>query len=211
MNNEEHNDGYGFDLEHEAMAGEIVEIDGYDGYWRVDCVNIELAKYANEQFTDIYYDVYNIHTDEYIVAGDEDVTLVADASQADDFIANMVPKKKPFNGGLLDPRNLINPSDLDKEISDFWTMDTLFNQFRKSKEAENMAKENRKLTPREQSNKEAAEKKAARKKRKEYVDRALDGRNDAKELARVFPADKAKYERRIARYDAFLAKVSDGE
>lgn len=199
MNNEEHNDGYGFDLEHEAMAGEIVEIDGYDGYWRVDCVNIELAKYANEQFTDIYYDVYNIHTDEYIVAGDEDVTLVADASQADDFVANMAPKKR----GRIDPGE---PLEIDIFSSG---ENPLLNLF---KGAINMAGNNeRKLTPREQSAKVAAEKKVARKKKAEMVDRALDSRLALTDAIEVFPEDAAKYERKIAKYDAFLAKVSDAK
>ncbi|MFE7820541.1 hypothetical protein ACFU1R_20290 [Priestia megaterium] len=196
MNNEENNDGYDFDLEHEAMAGEIVEVSGYEGFWRVDCVNIELSKYATEQFTDIYYDVYNIHTNEYLIAGDEDVTLVADAASADDFVANMAaPERKSIDPG--EPK-IVPLADL-------------FEQFRKTKEAENMAKENRKLTPREQSAKVAAEKKAARKKKAEMVDRALDGRLALTDAIEVFPEDKAKYERKIAKYDAFLAKVSDGE
>lgn len=196
MNNEENNDGYDFDLEHEAMAGEIVEVAGYEGFWRVDCVNIELSKYATEQFTDIYYDVYNIHTNEYLIAGDEDVTLVADAASADDFVANMAaPERKPIDPG--EPK-IVPLADL-------------FEQFRKTKEAENMAKENRKLTPREQSAKVAAEKKAARKKKAEMVDRALDSRLALTDAIGVFPEDKAKYERKIAKYDAFLAKVSDGE
>lgn len=194
--NEEHNDGYDFDLEHEAMAGEIVEIDGYDGYWRVDCVSIELSKYATEQFTDIYYDVYNIHTNEYLIADDEDVTLVADVSQADDFVRNMAaPERKPIDPG--EPK--IAP------LAD------LFEQFRKNKEAENMAKENRKLTPREQSAKVAKEKKEAHKKKAKMVDRALDSRLALTDAIEVFPESKAKYERKIAKYDAFLAKVSEAE
>lgn len=189
MNNEEHNEReeeVEIDFEFTALPGEIVEVDGYDGFFKVDCQHVDVERYANEKFTEVYYDVINIHTDEWVVACDEDLTLVADAAAADDFIANMGPKK----------------------ARKFDAMDITIYQF-EDKGAINMAGKNeRKLTPREQSNKEAADKKAARKKRKEYVDRALDGRYNAKELTKVFPDDKAKYERRIARYDRFLAKVN---
>jgi len=194
MSNEGRNEEFGreeeveIDFEFTALPGEIVEVDGYDGFFKVDCQHVDVERYANEKFTEVYYDVINIHTDEWVVACDEDLTLVADAAQADDFIANMGPKK----------------------ARKFDAMDITIYQF-EDKGAINMAGNNeRKLTPREQSNKEAADKKAVRKKRKEYVDRALDGRLTAKDLIEVFPADKAKYERRIARYDRFLAKVSDG-
>ncbi|CAH0305970.1 hypothetical protein [Priestia megaterium] len=191
MSNEERNDGYEFDLYHEAMAGEIVEIDGYDGYWRVDCVRIDIEKSANEQFTDIYYDLYNIHTDQYIVACDEDISLVADAASADDFVANMAPKK-------------FSVSDIRVDITDILKFE--------DKGAINMAGNNeRKLTSREQSNKAAAEKKAARKKKAEMVDRALDSRLALTDAIEVFPENTAKYERKIAKYDAFLTKVSDGK
>ena len=181
-------------FEFTALPGEIVEVDGYDGFFKVDCQHVDVERYANEKFTEVYYDVINIHTDEWVVACDEDLTLVADAAAADDFIANMGPKKP--------------------KARKFDAMDITIYQF-EDKGAINMAGKNdgneRKLTPREQSNKEAADKKAARKKRKEYVDRALDGRLTAKDLIEVFPQDKAKYERRIARYDRFLAKVSDAK
>ena len=196
--NEEHNDGYDFDLEHEAMAGEIVEIDGYDGYWRVDCVRIDIEKSVNEQFTDIYYDLYNIHTDQYIVACDEDISLVADASQADDFVANTAPKmRKPIDPG--EPKTIYRGN---------WIADVPENGFMKiDMEAINMAGNNeRKLTKREQTNKEVAEKKAARKKKAEEIDNLLDLRNDAQ---RLFTGDELSD--RLFAIDAKLAEASDGE
>lgn len=182
------------DFEFTALPGEIVEVDGYEGFFKVDCQHVDVERYANEKFTEVYYDVINIHTDEWVVACDEDLTLVADAAQADDFIANMGPKPK--------------------KARKFDAMDITIYQF-EDKGAINMAGKNseneRKLTPREQSAKVAAEKKATRKKKAEMVDRALDGRNDAKRMVEKFGGDTAKYERKIAKYDAFLAKVSDGE
>jgi len=206
MNNEEHNEReeeVEIDFEFTALPGEIVEVDGYDGFFKVDCQHVDVERYTNEKFTEVYYDVINIHTDEWVVACDEDLTLVADAAAADDFIANMGPKK----------HSSIDPGSAMIYLNGYWIPvvgGDLNEQIDMG--AINMAKDNeRKLTPREQSNKEAAEKKAARKKRKEYVDRALDGRLTAKDLIEVFPDDKAKYERRIARYDRFLAKVSDAK
>ncbi|MEW4281731.1 hypothetical protein [Priestia megaterium] len=174
-----------------ALPGEIVEVDGYEGFFKVDCQHVDVERYSNEKFTEVYYDVINIHTEEWVVACDEDLTLVADAAAADDFIANMGPKPK--------------------KARKFDAMDITIYQF-EDKGAINMAGNNeRKLTPREQSNKVAAEKKAARKKKAEMVDRALDSRLALTDAIEVFPEDKAKYERKIAKYDAFLAKVSDGE
>ena len=186
-----------------AQPGEIVEVDGYDGYFKVDCQRVEVERDETEVFEDIYYELTNIHTGEYLSACDEDISLVADASQADDFIANMVPKK----------RSSIDPGSAMIYLNGYWIPvvgGDLNEQIDMG--AINMAKDNeRKLTAREQSNKEASEKKAARKRKAEMTDRALDGRYNAKELTKVFPENKAKYERRIARYDRFLAKVSDGE
>ncbi|PGN53955.1 hypothetical protein CN978_30095 [Priestia megaterium] len=192
--NEENNEEREFeiiDVDLEAQHGDLVEIDGYDGYYFVEGYSIQKWVYANEQWIDVVYELTGAYDGQWLEADNDDLTFVTDAGQADEFLRAM---PKPIDPG--EPK-IVPLADL-------------FEQFRKNKEAENMAKENRKLTPREQSNKEAAEKKAARKKRKEYVDRALDGRLTAKDLIEVFPADKAKYERRIARYDRFLAKVSDG-
>jgi len=194
MNNEGRNEEFDRDeveinFEFVALPGEIVEVDGYEGFFKVDCQHVDVERYANEKFTEVYYDVINIHTDEWVVACDEDLTLVADAAQADDFIANMGPKPK--------------------KARKFDAMDITIYQF-EDKGAINMAKDNeRKLSYREQSNKVAAEKKAARKKKAEMVDRALDSRLALTDAIEVFPEDKAKYERKIAKYDAFLAKVSD--
>jgi hypothetical protein len=191
MNNEEHNerDEVEINFEFTALPGEIVEVDGYEGFYKVDCQHVDVERYTNEKFTEVYYDVVNIHTDEWVVACDEDLTLVADAAAADDFIANMGPKK----------------------ARKFDAMDITIYQF-EDKGAINMAKDNeRKLTPREQSAKVAKEKKEARKKRAEMVDRALDSRLALTDAIEVFPEDAAKYERKIAKYDAFLAKVSEAE
>ncbi|EGI2114747.1 hypothetical protein FH832_002809 [Listeria monocytogenes] len=196
MSNEGRNEEFDRDeveinFEFVALPGEIVEVSGYEGFFKVDCQHVDVERYANEKFTEVYYDVINIHTDEWVVACDEDLTLVADAAAADDFIANMGPKPK--------------------KARKFDAMDITIYQF-EDKGAINMAKDNeRKLTPREQSAKAAKEKKEARKRKAEMVDRALDGRYNAKELAKVFTDDKAKYERKIAKYDAFLAKVSEAE
>jgi len=206
MSNEGRNEEFGreeeveINFEFTALPGEIVEVDGYDGFFKVDCQHVDVERYTNEKFTEVYYDVINIHTDEWVVACDEDLTLVADAAAADDFIANMATEKK---------RKPIDPGE-PLEIDIFSSGENpLLNLF---KGAINMAKDNeRKLTPREQSAKVAAEKKAERKRKAEMTDRALDGRLTAKDLIEVFPNDKAKYERRIARYDTFLAKVSDSE
>jgi hypothetical protein len=69
----------------------------------------------------------------------------------------------------------------------------------------------RKLTAREKSAQEAKEKREQERKRAVMIDRALDGRNDAKTLAKAFPEVADVFERKVARYDRFLAKVSAGE
>ncbi|WP_416045928.1 hypothetical protein [Priestia megaterium] len=193
--NEEHNEREEIEIDFEftALPGEIVEVDGYEGFFKVDCQHVDVERYANEKFTEVYYDVINIHTEEWVVACDEDLTLVADAAQADDFIANMAPKPGKQKARKFD------------------AMDITIYQF-EDKGAINMAGNNeRKLTPREQSAKVAAEKKAARKHKAEMVDRALDSRLALTDAIEVFPEDAAKYKRKIAKYDAFLAKVSDAK
>ena len=198
MNNEEHNDEREFeiiDVDLEAEHGDLVEVDGYNGYYFVEGYVVSQHVYANETWTEVIYELTGAYDGQWLEADNEDLTFVTDAGQADEFLRAM-PK----------PQQSIDPGE-----PKIVPLADLFEQFRKTKEAENMAKENRKLTPREQSAKAAAEKKAARKKKAEMVDRALDSRLALTDAIEVFPEDKAKYERKIAKYDAFLAKVSDAE
>jgi hypothetical protein len=186
-----------------AQPGEIVEVDGYDGYFKVDCQRVEVERDETEVFEDVYYELTNIHTGEYLSACDEDLTLVADASQADDFIANMASEK----------RRTIDPGSAMIYLNGYWipVVGSDLNE-QIDMGAINMAGNNeRKLTAREQSAKVAKEKKEARKKREKFIDSMLDRRYNAKVLSETFPEDKEKYERRIAKVDAVLAKVSDSE
>lgn len=186
-----------------AQPGEIVEVDGYNGYFKVDCQRVEVERDETEVLEDVYYELTNIHTGEYLSACDEDLTLVADASQADDFIANMASEK----------RRTIDPGSAMIYLNGYWipVVGSNLNEQIETGAVEMAGKQERKLTAREQSAKVAAEKKEARKKKAEMVDRALDGRLIAGQLAEMFPDEQARYERRVAKYDAFLAKVSEAE
>lgn len=198
MSNEEHNDEREFeiiDVDLEAEHGDLVEVDGYNGYYFVEGYVVSQHVYANETWTEVVYELIGAYDGQWLEADNEDLTFVTDAGQADEFLRAIPKPQQPIDPG--EPK-IVPLADL-------------FEQFRKTKEAENMAKENRKLTPREQSAKVAAEKKAARKKREKFIDSMLDRRYNAKVLSETFPEDKAKYERRITKVDAVLAKVSDGE
>lgn len=180
--NEEHE----FEIEIEAQPGDLVEVDGYPGYYFVEGYIVQHHVFNNEEYTEVVYELTNAHYGDWLEADVEDLTFVADAGQADEFLRTMPKPAKPDVPRI--------------DIFDILKYET--------GAVEMAGKQERKLTAREQSAKIAAEKKEARKKKAEMVDRALDGRLIAGQLAEMFPDEQARYERRVAKYDAFLGKLN---
>lgn len=138
----------------EFNFGDIVKVNGYfPRLFEVDGRRIERWQYKDEEWVDTVYEVYDVLTSDWIEAAEEDLTLVADADKAEEYLA-------------------ANPPDYEAPtpIQTDWMTD--FSHLMKG--AETMAKPERKPTAREISAQEAEERKAARKARGIEIDNLLD-------------------------------------
>jgi hypothetical protein len=137
----------------EFNFGDIVRVNGYyPRLFEIDGRRIENWQYAEEQWTDIVYEVYDVLTSDWIECAEEDLTLVVEADMAEDYLAANPPNYEAPAPTMPDWMTFINGGD----------------------ETMSKPKEPRKPTARELSAKEAEERKAARKARGEEIDNLLD-------------------------------------
>jgi hypothetical protein len=139
-------DGEEFEFEIPATHGDLVTVDGYEErLFMVIAYQLIRNCTPEEEYNEVVYEVLDAYSGEFLEVDGEDVEFVTDAGQADEYIrAN--PQPKQF---AIDVSHLL-------------------------KEAEPVAKEERKPTARELSGKEAEERKKARKEKAEKVDNLLD-------------------------------------
>jgi hypothetical protein len=172
----------------EFNFGDIVRVNGYyPRLFEIDGRRIETWQYAEEQWTDIVYEVYDVLTSDWNECSEEDITLVVEADQAEDYLAK-------------------NPPDYEVPAQDKpeW-MTFMFG----GDETMSKAKEPRKPTAREISAKEAEERKAARKARGEQIDNLLDLRNwAAKMLAKT---NNEEFGDRLFAIDTKLKELAETE
>jgi hypothetical protein len=137
----------------EFNFGDIVRVNGYfPRLFEIDGRRIERWEYAEEQWTDIVYEVYDVLSSDWIECAEEDITLVVEADRADEYLA-------------ANPPNYEVPAQEKPEWMTF-----MFG----GDETMSKPKEPRKPTAREISAKEAEERKAARKARAAEIDNLLD-------------------------------------
>lgn len=142
----------------EFNFGDIVRVNGYwPRLFEIDGMRIEDWRYKDEQWTDIVYEVYDVVSSDWIECAEEDITLVAEADQAEEYLAKNPPNYEA-------QKQTLDTSDWAIDISKYFGGVT------------NMAKEPRKPTARELSAQIADERKAARKARAAEIDNLLDMR-----------------------------------
>jgi hypothetical protein len=145
----------------EYNFGDIVSVAGYyPRIFEIDGRRIEHWQYKEEDWTDIIYEVYDVLTSDWIECCEEDITLVAEADKAEEYLA-------------------ANPPDYEapEPVLPDWVSFIDFGGETMSK-----SKEPRKPTARELSAKEAEERKKARKERAEQIDNLLDIANWNREM-----------------------------
>jgi hypothetical protein len=166
--------------------GDIVRVNGYfPRLFEIDGRRIETWQYAEEQWTDIVYEVYDVLTSDWIECAEEDITLVVEADKADEYL-------------VANPPNYEVPAQDKPEWMTF-----MFG----GDETMSKPKEPRKPTAREISAKEAEERKAARKARGEEFDNLLDLRNWAANM--LAKTNNEEFGDRVFAIDARLKELVD--
>ncbi|MEK3887307.1 hypothetical protein [Bacillus sp. FSL K6-3431] len=162
--------------------GDLVSIDTYDGHlYFVESFVVEHHYQPGEQFTEVWFDLTDSHTGEYMMAEKEDITRICNAAQADDYLM--------YNAG---------PPPVTERLNMF---DQIFGEVPKMK-----AKEPRKPTAKEISGIEAEKRKQARKERAVKIDALLDDYNDAKAMVEMFGDEE--YRAKVEYLTVKLAEVT---
>lgn len=163
--------------------GDIVRVNGYHPrVFEVDGRRIEQWQYADEEWSVIVYELFDCATAEWIEAEEGDLTIVAEAVDAESYLAaNPAP---------------VEPNQRIFDLAEFF-----------GGGSGNMkAKEPRKPTARELSAQEAEKRKAARKEKAAKVDELLDRRNWY--TAALERTNNEEFGDKIAEIDAELAELA---
>jgi hypothetical protein len=170
--------------------GDLVRINGYGNrVFQVESFREETHYWQDGIMSELVYELFDMGNADYIEADAEDLTLLADASQADEYLrANPAP---------------MEPSSID--FSGYMFGMDIANQFGGGNEMMNQPE--KKLTARELSSQEAKRKKQARKDRAKKIDACLDWMNYYREQG---GADAEAKVAEIKLELAELVKAGDG-
>lgn len=169
--------------------GDLVKVSGYwPRVFEVDGRRIENWQYADEEWSVIVYELTDVGNNDWIEAEESDLTIVAEAVDAESYLAaNPAPVEAPRMPGL------------DFDLSEFFGGGV--DMFGKKPQ------EPRKPTARELSGQEAERRKAARKEKAARIDDLLDQRNwYAAALERT---NNEEFGDRVVAIDTELKKMTD--
>ncbi|MCT2344666.1 hypothetical protein [Niallia taxi] len=92
------------DIEYRYFIGDLVKVKGYgSNLFKIMGFRTEIWRYKSDAWEDIIYELSRVSDGDWLEAGEEELTLVADAENADSFIQKlgllyiMDKKKKPVN------------------------------------------------------------------------------------------------------------------
>ncbi|AZU63027.1 hypothetical protein [Neobacillus mesonae] len=78
------------DIEYKFFIGDLVQVSGYGAdLFKVVGFRTEIWRYKEDAWEDVIYELSRISDGEWLEAGEEDLTLVADAESADTFIQKL--------------------------------------------------------------------------------------------------------------------------
>lgn len=115
------------DIEYRYFIGDLVQVKGYGSdLFKVVGFRTEIWRYKEDAWEDVIYELSRISDGEWLEAGDEELTLIADAESADTFIQKLgllylVNKKQkplelqgPINSSRKAEKQILNEK---KELS----------------------------------------------------------------------------------------------
>lgn len=78
------------DIEYRYLIGDLVQVKGYDSeLFKVVGFRTEIWRYKRDAWEDVIYELSRISDGEWLEAGEEEMTLIADAESADTFIQKL--------------------------------------------------------------------------------------------------------------------------
>lgn len=104
------------DIEYRFFFGDLVQVKGYGAeLFKVVGFRTEIWRYKENAWEDVIYELSRIKDGEWLEAGEEELTLVADAQSADTFMEKMgllfQASKTQTNLNLPEPKNPIRKAE----------------------------------------------------------------------------------------------------
>jgi hypothetical protein len=176
-------DGEEFEFDLPATHGDLVTADGYEGrIFMVIAYRLIRNCMPEEEYNEIVYDVLDAYSGDYLEVDGEDVEFVTDASQAGEYVR-------------ANPKPLNYPKSYAIDVSHLM------------KEAETMAKEERKLSAKEISGIEGDKRKKERKEKAIQIDNLLDMRKWNSDM--LAKTNNEEYGDRVFAIDCELKKLTE--
>jgi hypothetical protein len=111
------------DIEYQFLIGDIVQVKGYNtDLFKIIGFRTEIWRYKEDAWEDVIYELSRITDGEWLESSEEELTLVADAENADDFIQNLgnlyMEGQEKQTLKLPEPKTTsgLNPLKISKEI-----------------------------------------------------------------------------------------------
>ncbi|MCL6571234.1 MAG: hypothetical protein K6T88_06050 [Bacillus sp. (in: Bacteria)] len=106
------------DIEYNFFFGDLVQVSGYGAeLFKVIGFRTEIWRYKEDAWEDVIYELSRISDGEWLEAGEEELTLVADAENADTFIQKLgllyLVKKQEKTGENLKVENLVRKEEFE--------------------------------------------------------------------------------------------------
>ncbi|SFC76818.1 hypothetical protein SAMN05443252_10659 [Bacillus sp. OV322] len=78
------------DIDYKFIFGDLVQVDGYDrDYFKVIGFRTEIWRYKENAWEDVIYELSRVSDGEWLEAHEEELTLIADAKEADGIIEKL--------------------------------------------------------------------------------------------------------------------------
>jgi hypothetical protein len=108
------------DIEYQFLFGDIVQVNGYGtDLFKVVGFRTEIWRYKEDAWEDVIYELSRITDGEWLEAGEDELSLVAEADQADTFIQNLgylYMNKDKNTLKLPEPKNTIKEEPIENSM-----------------------------------------------------------------------------------------------
>ncbi len=107
------------DIEYKFFFGDLVQVSGYGAdLFKVVGFRTEIWRYKEDAWEDVIYELSRVSDGEWLEAGEEELTFVADAESADTFIQKLgllyLVNKQEQTAGKPKTQNMVRKAELEE-------------------------------------------------------------------------------------------------
>ena len=107
------------DIEYKFFFGDLVQVSGYSSdLFKIVGFRTEIWRYKEDAWEDVIYELSRVSDGEWLEAGEEELTLVADAESADTFIQKLgllyLINKQDKTAKAPKPQNVVRKAEVEE-------------------------------------------------------------------------------------------------